>query len=432
MKKISISIFSILVLFHAQAQQANTELNNIIQQSFSYFPKIKELQQAATISEQKVSLAEKGKLPLVSGTASYNYVAPVAEAQFPLGNTLKDIQFQPHNNVNAGINIVHSIYDFGKTRLNIERAKLDLLQSKNNIENTKAQLASQVAGIYYTIIYLQKAIDVQDSVISVLEANKKLMENKFKNGDALKIDVLTLQNNIDIEQNRKVDLQNNLEKQFNLLTYATGQETRALKTTQFDFTANASAVNDALKSAQINNYDFIIAQQRIKQAETELALVRLESKPSINLNGSTGFRNGYQPVIQDVRFNYAVGAGVSIPIFSGGRLKQQNKIASSVVKQNELVVETLNNQYEKDIKQAITDIKSNQERLKNSHEQITIAKEALRLAQSRYNNGLSTNVELLNANTNVQKVELAAIQYQYQLTLANIELARLTGTVYWE
>jgi outer membrane protein TolC len=432
MKKVIASIFLFTVLVNAHAQQANAELKEFIQQSFTYFPKIKELQQTVAINEQKIGLAEAEKFPLISGTASYNYVAPVAEAQFPVGNTLKNLQFQPHNNVNAGISIVHPIYDFGKTRLNIERAKLDLQQSKNNIENTKVQLAAQVSTVYYTIIYLQKAITVQDSVISVLEANKKLMENRFQNGDALKIDVLTLQNNIDIEQNRKVDLQNSLEKQYNLLAFATGQQEKNLKTALFDFKLNNLLVDEALSMAHSHNYDFIMAQQRIKQAETDLALAKLGTKPTVNLNGATGFRNGYQPEIAQIRFNYAVGAGVNIPLFTGGRLKQQTKIASGVVKQNELAIESLNNQYKKDIEQALTDIRSNQERLKTTQNQITIAKEALRMAQSRYNNGLSTNVELLNANNNVQKVELAALQYQYQLVLANIELARLTGAVYWQ
>ncbi|HEU4904147.1 MAG TPA: TolC family protein, partial [Flavisolibacter sp.] len=99
--------------------------------------------------------------------------------------------------------------------------------------------------------------------------------------------------------------------------------------------------------------------------------------------------------------------------------------------QNQLAVESLNNQYSRDIKQALTDVQTNQERLRTTADQVSIAKEALRVAQSRYKNGISTNVELLNANTNLQRVELAQVQYQYQMTLAQIELARLMGVKYW-
>src|SRR5206468_12948728 len=161
------------------------------------------------------------------------------------------------------------IYDFGRTKAAIDRAKEDLVQSKNTIEYNKAQLAAQVATIYYTIIYLKQAISLEDSVIYVLQANKKFVEDKYKNGDALKIDVLTWDNNIDIEQNRKVDLQNSLQKQYNLLSYATGQSVAQVNQALFDFTTTLTSIDEALKTAQVSNYEYIIAHERVKQSRSE-------------------------------------------------------------------------------------------------------------------------------------------------------------------
>lgn len=431
MKKILLILALGFTIQQAFAQVANTDLKNLIQQSFSYYPRFKELEQAVTINENKVELAATGNKPVINASGNYTYVAPVAEIPFPDGAGHTNIvKFQPNHNVVAGINVFAPIYDFGKTKLEIERARLDVQQAKTNIEYSRAQLAAQVSNIYYTIIYLQQAISVQDSVISVLEANRKLMEDKFKRGDALKLDVLTIQNNIDLEQNRKTDLQNQLQKQFNLLQYATGQ-TSAPAATTFDFSVPVQNDTAALHNAQSNNYDYVLAQQRIKAAETDVAIAKLGDKPTLTINGQGGVRNGYQPNIYEVRPNYSVGVGVSVPIYNGGRTKKQVQLAESVVKQNQLAVESLNNQYQRDIQQALTDVRSNQERLSTVQEQINIAKEALRVTQTRYTNGIATNVDLLNANSNLQRVELAQIQYQYQLTLAQIELARLMGIKYW-
>lgn len=431
MKKISLSFLLLLALNQVFAQQANSDLKGLINQSFTYFPRFQELQQAVEVNEQRAELAALATKPTISANGSYTYVAPVPEVPFPDGNGgTKDFKFQPNHNFNTGISILEPLYDFGRTRLAIERARLDVQQAKNNVEYNKAQLAAQIANVYYTIIYLQRAIEIQDSVIAVLQVNKQLVEDKFKNGDALKLDVLTMQNNIDIEQNRKTDLQNNLQKQYTLMQFATGQAARP-GSKSFDFSIGALDTGVALQSAQTNNYDYIIAQQRIKQSEADAAITKLANKPSINLNGSTGFRNGFQPDIPQFKFNYAVGLGVSVPIFNGGRDKKQTQIAQSVVKQNQLAIESLNNQYSRDIKRAFTDVETNKERLRTTGEQISIAKEALRVAQSRYKNGISTNIELLNANTNLQRVELAQVQYQYQLTLSQIELARLTGAKFW-
>ncbi|MDQ3277508.1 MAG: TolC family protein [Bacteroidota bacterium] len=430
MKKIIHTVLFLSLAGAGFAQQANNELKTLINGSFTYFPRFQELEQGVQVAEQRAELAGLGNKPSVSAAGNYTYIAPVPKIPFPTGGGTKEVQFQPNHNINTGISILEPLYDFGRTRLAIERARLDVQQAKNNVEYNRAQLAAQVANVFYTVIYLQKAITIQDSVIAVLGVNKKLLEDKFKNGDALKLDVLTMQNNIDIEQNRKADLQNQLQKQYTLLQFATGQAVTPT-TSRFDFTAGIADTATALQAAQTNNYEFLIAQQRIRQAEADVAISQLANKPSVNLNGTTGFRNGFQPEIGQVRFNYALGVGISVPLFNGGRDKKQTQIAQSLVKQNQLAVESLNNQYNRDIKQALTDVQTNQERLRTAAEQVSIAKEALRVAQSRYKNGISTNVELLNANTNLQKVELAQVQYQYQLTLAQIELARLTGAKYW-
>jgi outer membrane protein TolC len=432
MKKILFILSLGITLQQASAQVAtNNDLKNLINQSFSYFPKFKELEQAVTINEQKVDLAATANKPVVNAVGNYTYVAPVAEIPFPDGNgNTKIVKFQPNHNINGGVQIIAPIYDFGKTKLEIERARQDVQQAKTNIEYSKAQLAAQVANIYYTIIYLQQAITVQDSVISVLEANRKLMEDKFKRGDALRLDVLTIQNNIDLEQNRKTDLQNQLQKQNNLLQFATGQNaTPAIQT--FDFSVPVQSDSNALHIAQANNYDYVLAQERIKAAELDVAIARLGNKPVFTANGQGGVRNGYQPNIGEIRPNYSLGVNVSVPLYNGGRTKKQVALAESVVKQNQLAVESLNNQYQRDIQQALTDVRSNQERLNTVQEQINIAKEALRVTQTRYTNGIATNVDLLNANSNLQRVQLAQIQYQYQLTLAEVELARLMGVKYW-
>ena len=89
-------------------------------------------------------------------------------------------------------------------------------------------------------------------------------------------------------------------------------------------------------------------------------------------------------------------------------------------------METLNSNYKKDIDQALTDIYSNLERIKNTEGQVELAKAAQILAASRFKNGVGTNLEITNASTNVQRAELTRLQYQYQLCLAKVEIARLS------
>ena len=434
MKKIFV-LFIIVIAgvmqLDAQQVQAANDLKQLINQSFGYFPKLKELEQNILVNQEKLNIVRLSEQPNVTGNVSYSYLGPVGEASFPISATQKQtIQFQPHNNYNGYVGVNYTLYDFGRIKANIEKARLDIEQSKHSVEAGKSQLASQIANIYYNIIYFKKASAIQDSVIQYLEQNRSLVESKFRNGDALKIDVLNIQVQIDIEKNRKVEYQSNLQKQLNLLAFTTGTSTATGN--QFDFVTSITDAAEGVQTAAANNYDFVLAKDRVASAKADINIAKLQDKPSINLNGSTGLRNGYQPAIEDIRFNYLAGVSLNIPIYNGGRAKKQTKLAETVVKQNELAIETLNNTYKKDIEQALEDVRLNKERMGYMRTQVEQAKEASQLAANRFKNGVATNIEITTASTTTQRVAFQELQYQYQLCLAYVELARLTGVQYWQ
>jgi len=426
MKKNLIFLTLLLAVNTAMAQvKANTELKSLITQSFSYFPKVKEVESAITTAQEKVNLTELNNLPFVNGNASYEYVQP--KIIIPLGGT--DFQFAPVHNFNGNVMASYALFDFGRVKATVTRSKDDLQYAKHNAENVKAQLAYQVSVIYYNIVFLKKAISIQDSLINFLTANLNVVQSKLNNGDALKIDLLNIQANRDQDQNRKVDLMNSLDKQLNLLEYTTGIKKNSGQV--FDFDINLTDVDAALNVAQTSNVDFLLAKDRVKQSQSELEIAKLGDKPFIGLNAGAGVKNGYVPDVSEMKFNYAAGVSFTVPIYNGGKTKQQVKLQQNIIRQNELAVESLSSNYKKDIEQAITDIKSNYERINNTKGQTEQTVYALRLADTRYKNGVGTNLELTNASTNVQRALLTTLQYEYQLCLAKVELAKLMGYQYW-
>lgn len=431
MKKlfIIISILSISSALHAQRN--NPDLKTLINQSFSYFPQFKELGQALNVEEQRIALAKSSGLPSVQATGSYRYVNPVSQISIPTGAQALEFQIMPNNNYSTMLNASYTLWDFGTVKAGVDRAKEGLQYAKDNLEFNQQQMAFQVGNIYYQIAYLKDAIAIQDSVINFLEVNKKDTEVKFKNGDALKYDVLSIQSSIDQEGNRKIELQNSLNKQYALMEYTTGAKFN-INASDFVFPAeNQAGIDQALESAQSNNPEFRLIRDRIKQAEADLKVSKTGGKPSLVMNAGTGYTNGYTPDIDQFRYNYSAGITLNIPIYQGGRAKKQVRLSQSQLAQSKFSEETLSNTYRKDIQQAIIDINSNTSSLVNSARQIAEAKEAQKLAHSRYKNGIGTNLELTNASTNVQRAELTNLQYKYQLCIAQLTIARLTGLKYW-
>ncbi|MES2132384.1 MAG: TolC family protein [Bacteroidota bacterium] len=426
----------LLIALSIKAQKAvNSELVNLVNKSFTYNPRINELQQNVAIQEEKMDVAKTYLLPSVSATGSYNYIAPVGQITFPVAPGVdKLIQFQPNNNVTFGLGLNYQVLDFGRARANINKSKTEIQQSKDNVEFNKSQLAAQVATIYYGIVYLKSAVTVQDSILSSLAQTKKQTENKLKNGDALELDVLTINSNIDAEQNRKVELETMLEKQKNLLMYSTGINSVSQPGSDFNFAADNAVIvsnEELLKQAEQTNLDFKIAQEKTQLTIHDWDINKRNYYPSVNILGNAGMRNGYQPKINDLKFNYLVGVGFTAPIFQGGRYRQQKQLFEATNSLNNLTITTLKRNYERDIAQATADINSYTARLVNVQGQINQAQKALEQTNSRYKNGIAIQVEYINALTTLQRIKLSALNFEYQKCLAQVELTRLIGNKWW-
>ncbi|NIM36527.1 MAG: TolC family protein, partial [Hydrotalea flava] len=80
--------------------------------------------------------------------------------------------------MNASMNAQYALFDFGRLKANIEKSKDELQTATHNLANVKSQLANQVSIIYYNMVYLKKAIAIQDSVLKFLNDNKKIVDAK--------------------------------------------------------------------------------------------------------------------------------------------------------------------------------------------------------------------------------------------------------------
>jgi len=93
-----------------------------------------------------------------------------------------------------------------------------------------------VATTYYNIVFMKKAIEIQDSVIAFLNDNRNIVESKLKNGDAIKVDLLNIQAQVDMKSTEKW-IYKTLCK--NKLIYSSmKQEDTITKGTAFDFDLN--------------------------------------------------------------------------------------------------------------------------------------------------------------------------------------------------
>lgn len=422
MKKIVCFVWYIsLAPFLIAQSNTSDELKNLINASFNHYPKMAEVDNTILIAQEKLKLTELNKQPDLSADAAYSYIKPRIE--LPLnGNTF---QFAPVNNFNVALNGTYTLWDFGRLKAALQQSKNELIYAKHNKEWVQHQLAYQVASIYFYSIYIKKAIAIQDTILTSLAENKRLIESQFKNGTALEIDLLSIQSNIDAEDNRKTDLNSLLRKQEILMEYATGLKT--ISGSSFDL----GALNMGFDKMQLSNPELTLAQDKVDQAKQDVSIASLKYKPVMGLRASMGTRNGYIPHINEMRFNYLGGLSFSMPLYNGGKIKQQVKLQEKMADQQMLSLESFKKTLEKDLNQSLEELRAAKERLGRSNSQIEVAKAAHKLAVSKLKNGTATHLETTTASSNLQRTLLNQLQLEYQVCNAQLEVARLSGKKFW-
>ena len=153
-KLLLIILLGFTATFSFAQAKVNDELKGLISQSFTYFPKVKEVENTVTTAQQKILLTEIAKSPNVNYEASYTFVEPKIVLPFPLGpgGSTINFQFSPVHNLATDVNASYVLFDFGRIKANVTRSKDDLKYAQHSVEFVKNQLASQVSNIYYNIV----------------------------------------------------------------------------------------------------------------------------------------------------------------------------------------------------------------------------------------------------------------------------------------
>ncbi|MFD2935788.1 TolC family protein [Spirosoma flavum] len=435
-KLLTISMLLAVGAVYAQNQpmQVSDDLRALVQQANTNYPTLKQQQQQIQAGEVRVDIARTAMRPSVNLNGNYTYITPVPQFTLPINGQDVVAKLAPNNNINANVSIGQTIYDFGRTDAAIRQATDNVQILRRNFELTQQSLAYQVAAAYYGVGFLQRSLIVQDSVIRTAGANVRLLANRLQNGDALQYDVLTESVRVKVAQNRRVEIQNLLERQLAVLTYLTGNPqpeiSRAIDQFQLGVQSAPVSLFDVsgqLQTAVAGNKAVLLAQDQARAAETDILVNNRAGQPSLSFSGSAGFKNGYPLQVEQLRGNTAAGINFIAPIYAGKRYRLQNQVAQLNLNASRYAVENASAQVRQSIAQLNADIRSNQTRLANLETQVEQSQKALQIANARLRNGVITNVELQSAETGVEEAELGRLNFQYQLMLNQLDLRRLLG-----
>ena len=163
-----------------------------------------------------------------------------------------------------------------------------------------------------------------------------------------------------------------------------------------------------------------------------MGLAQNVNDPSVDLGALVGYKNGYLPSMDQWQLNWVFSAGVSMPLFDGFKAGNQIKEAEASLMAAKMKTEDIHKGLVTEIKQAISDVQTNYEKLKAAELHVKLAEDAVSQSKVRFDNGVITNLDLINAETSLAKARLLHSQAQFSYVMSDYALKRAAGMKIWK
>ena len=426
MKTTLTALIAAFLCLQASYGQDSLTIEQAVQRATGAHPSVEQALQMMQVSEARVLENTISDYPSVAATALYTRLGPVAALSIPM---LGDFKLYPENNYDAHIGARYTLYDFGKRDASVGLASSRVEGSEDMIALTKTNLAYQTVRTFYTILVLEKSLQVQDEQIAALEGHLAVTQKKLAAGTTTTFDVLTTKVRVAMAQSQKIDLQNTLARMEAILRQLLSLPPGSPVAIKGELRRYALAFNaDSLVHIAFQQrLEAKLAHDAERSAELQMKVASLSDAPSVNLAASYGLKNGFIPNIDVLRGNFVAGMQIEVPVFDGKRTTYQEQESQAALRVEEARSKDVEQQIRSEIEQAIADAKAAVEKLAIAEVQLEQADEAVAVARSRYENGTLTNLDLLDAEAAESAAKLGNLQALYKLIISRYEQRRTIG-----
>lgn len=325
----------------------------------------------------------------------------------------------------GGLTVSQLITDFGRTHNLVESAKSSARAQLEDEHATELDITLTVDQAFYQALTAQAVLRVAQQTVAQRQATGDQVTALTK--AKIKSDLDMSFANVQISQANLmlVDARSNEQAAMASLDDVLGLETDQ-QYTLVDETGSAptAAPEDAeslVKSALAARPDLAAMNDQSLAAKQYSAAQRDLWLPTVSAMAATGGAPVRSDQIQSSWYG-AAGANISIPVFNGFLFSAEAKEAKLRAQADQEKVRTLRDMIARDVRTAVLNAQAAFERIGVTQEMLKQANFALDLAQARYKIGLSSIVELTQAQLAQTQAEIAntSARYAYQTALAEV------------
>lgn len=295
-----------------------------------------------------------------------------------------------------------------------------------------SQDARDVVALVVTGLYLQTGaaasrIEAGQAQVKAAQAVYDQAVDFRKNGVVPAIEVLRAQVELQTQQQRLISYRSDVEKLKLRLARAIGlPDGQAFHLTD---TIPFSPVpplrpEDAIARAYTSRMDYQSAATRVQAAELARKSADAGRLPTADFNGNYG---DIGPTPDNSHGTYTASVSVSVPVFQGGRVRNEVLQADAEVERRKAELADLRGRIAVEIRTAYLDLASAGEQTRVAKSTVALAQQQLAQSQDRFAAGVTGNLEVVQAQEAVATANDNYISSLYVYNAAKATLARSIG-----
>lgn len=416
MKKVITLIFVLLAGLSMMGQESHFyrfTLEDCLRYAFSNSYERKSMELSHQSLETTYAQSKQQRLPSVSASVGQNF-----------SNNANG--WSTSGNVGLGSSV--TIFQGGNINNTIEQNRLNVERNEVQLERYDNQLAVQILQSFLSILGNQEMLKYQQEVLNTSREQVKQGRKRYQVGSILESDLLLLEAQYLSDSNNVVDTQISIEENLlDLKVLLSMDPTNALEIVSPD-TDNLDAMRESLPTeeeaiSQAMEYmpDLRLSDYDIRLAEKSVDLAKGNYFPSISANANVGMG----VLSYDSQGNTqwygkpteSLGVSMSIPIYSRGQTKANEKKSRIALEQAQLDYEQSALSVRQTVVQAYRNVVSAYNAYKVSQAKENAYSKSFNAYNIQYQYGSITTVELLQQQNNYLNALNSYIQNKYSLVM---------------
>ena len=303
----------------------------------------------------------------------------------------------------------------------------DLKAAEFNYQNARDLIVLVVGGTYMQVIASEARVNSAEAQLQTASTLFTKAQDMKTAGVVPAIDVLRAQVEMQVQQQRVLASRNEFENQklrlARLIGIPVGQQIKLANDIPLT-PAAPMTIEQALERAYRDRPDYLAAKATLRAAEQSKRGAEAERLPSLQFNGDYGVL-GRRPT--DSHGTFTAAAALKIPIFQGGKVRGDIMQADALLQRRQSEVDDLRGRIEFEIRSAFLDLQSAADQVKVAQSATQLARQTLEQAQDRFRAGVTTNLEVVQAQEIIATTNENFINSTFIYNVAKLSLARSLG-----